>query len=122
MATMAGGDDCRFGIACRIKGCLVIFVPAIWERMRMAPAGLLPALLLVSLGGCAAAGAPSFALFGAFFPAWMLCAFAGILAAIAARAIFLATGLAGLLPYQLFLCTAIGVIAAILPWLLVFER
>ena len=89
---------------------------------RRAVARGLPWLVLLSLGGCATAGAPSFTLFGAFFPAWMLCAGFGIAAAIAARGIFLATGLAELLAYQLFVCSAIGVIAAVLPWLLIFER
>lgn len=49
---------------------------------------------LSTLNGCATRGAPSFALFGAFFRAWMLCAGFGIIAAIAARAIFIFSGLA----------------------------
>jgi YtcA family len=77
-------------------------------------------LLLLSLSGCARA--PSFVLFGAFFPAWMFCALVGLVAAIVVRAAFLATGLAARLPYQLFVCTAIGTLAAVLPWLLVFAR
>jgi hypothetical protein len=40
----------------------------------------------IALGGCSSHGAPSFVLFGAFFPAWMLCALIGIFGAIAARA------------------------------------
>ncbi|MCP5433814.1 MAG: hypothetical protein H6923_11150 [Alphaproteobacteria bacterium] len=75
--------------------------------------GLLP----LALGGC---GAPSFDFFGAYFPAWMLCALAGIASALVARAAFVATGAAKRLPFQLFLCTAIGVIVAIVVWLLLF--
>jgi hypothetical protein len=81
---------------------------------------LVISLALNTLTGCAARGAPSFALFGAFFPAWMFGAALGILAAIAARAIFIFSGLANILPYQLFVCTAIGVWTALLVWMLWF--
>jgi hypothetical protein len=74
------------------------------------------------LGGCSSVGAPSFDLFGAFFPAWLLCGVIGIAGAGAARVAFVGSGLANSIPFQLFVCTAIGVIAAILPWLLFFGR
>jgi len=83
------------------------------------------ALLLVSalsLAGCSGTGASSFELFGAFFPAWMFCSLFGILAAIVARAGFVVTGLADVLPYQLFVCTAVGTVGGILAWLLTFAR
>jgi hypothetical protein len=67
-------------------------------------------------------GAPSFTLFGAYFPAWMFCAAIGILAAIVARAIFVATGLAYILPLQLFVCAAIGVSAALFAELIWFGQ
>jgi YtcA family len=79
---------------------------------------LLPAVL--SLSGCGAAGAPSFDLFGAFFPAWLLCGVVGIAGAVAARVVFVSTGLADTLPFQLAVCTAIGVITALLVWLVGF--
>ena len=69
------------------------------------------------LGGCASHGAPSFVLFGAFFPAWMLCALIGIFGAIAARGIFVAVGLNSVLPYQLFVCSSVGFVVAALVWL-----
>ena len=53
---------------------------------------LLIFITLPAFAGCASHGAPSFVLFGAFFPAWMLCAFIGIFGAIAARGIFVAAG------------------------------
>jgi hypothetical protein len=74
----------------------------------------------MTLTGCSANGAPSFDLFGAFFPAWLLCGVTGIAGAVIARAIFVSTGLANTLPYQLAVCTAIGVIAAVLVWLVGF--
>ncbi len=73
-----------------------------------------------SLGGCGLSGAPSFSLFGAFFPAWLLCAVLGIFCAILTRALFVATGLAQTIPLQLFLCTAIGLLFGALMWLLFF--
>jgi len=71
------------------------------------------ALTALALSGCEVQGAPSFTLFGAYFPAWMFCAALGILAAILARAVFVATGLAYFLPFQLFVCAAIGVSASL---------
>jgi hypothetical protein len=74
-----------------------------------------------ALGGCAR-GAPSFPLFGAFFPAWLLCAVFGVLAGVGARVAFIALGKADLLPYPLFVCTSIGAICGFAAWLLWFGR
>jgi hypothetical protein len=60
-------------------------------------------------------------LFGAYFPAWMVCALLGILGAIAARAFFVGSGLARILPFQLFVCASIGVCLALLAMMLWFE-
>lgn len=67
-------------------------------------------------------GAPSFSLFGAFFPAWMFCALIGIIGAILARAAMVSSGLAKFLPFQLFVCAAIGLILALLVWLIWFGQ
>jgi hypothetical protein len=72
------------------------------------------------LGGCSSLGAPSLSLFGAFFPAWMFCGLIGLLAAIGARGIFVATGLSAILPFQLFVCASIGVCIALFAWSLGF--
>jgi hypothetical protein len=80
---------------------------------------LLP-VISITLSGCTQRGAPSLALFGAYFPAWMLCAVLGIFASIGARAVFVATGLSNALPFQLFVCMAIGVCFALLVWFLRF--
>jgi hypothetical protein len=81
---------------------------------------LAPAMLAVS--GCALRGAPAFALFGSYFPAWMFCSLIGIFAAIGTRVVFVVTGLAEVLPWQLFVCTAAGVCCALLAWLLWFGQ
>ncbi|HEY2528953.1 MAG TPA: YtcA family lipoprotein [Xanthobacteraceae bacterium] len=81
-----------------------------------------PVLLLTSslVSGWSAAGAPSFELFGAFFPAWLFCGVIGLVGAAAARGVFVASGLSDIVPYQLFVCTAIGIVAACLAWQLAF--
>ena len=94
-------------------------MPTRIRKIRYAHVFPLP-LISFTLSGCAQRGAPSFALFGAYFPAWMLCAFLGIFASIAARAVFVATGLSNALPLQLFVCMAIGVCFALLVWFVWF--
>ena len=96
-------------------------IPARSKRPSIS-AKLMVASLQLVLTSCSAGGAPSFTLFGAFFPGWMFCGLTGIVGAVAARAIFAGSGLSNVLPYQLFLCTAIGVIVAILAWFVWFGR
>jgi hypothetical protein len=78
-------------------------------------------ILVSGLGGCAHAGAPSFEFFGAFFPAWMLCALAGIAGAAGARAALASPRVIGALPSPLAVCTAIGIAVALIAWLLLFR-
>jgi YtcA family len=85
------------------------------------PAVLMP-LASVALSGCGERGAPSFVIVGSYFPGWMICALIGIAAAIAARIGFLAAGLASVLPYQLFVCAAIGLCGALAAWLFWFGQ
>ena len=81
----------------------------------------LAALCSAVLTGCSLRGAPSFVLFGTFFPAWMLVAGIGILVAIGTRAGMVATGLAEVLPLQLLVCCSAGLIVAVVIWLLWFQ-
>jgi len=81
---------------------------------------LLIAFAAATISGCAQRGAPSFALFGAFFPSWMLLGGIGILAAIATRAALVVAGLAEVLPLQLLVCVSAGLTVAVLVWLLWF--
>ena len=78
------------------------------------------AVVALVLNGCSVRGAPSYALFGAYSPAWMFCAAIGIAGAVGARIAFAATGLANVLPFQLFVCASIGLLIALLVWLLWF--
>ncbi len=72
--------------------------------------------LTASLYGCA--GAPSFGLFGAYFPLWLLSALAGIAGAIIAWRVFVATGWAETVGFQLLVNTAIGLMIAEIVWLI----
>lgn len=55
-----------------------------------------------------------------YFPAWLLCAVIGIVCRVFARLLLIVTGLAKVLPHQLLICVAVGVIAAILLAMLEF--
>jgi len=73
-----------------------------------------------SVSGCAQRGAPSFVLFGAFFPDWMLLFGIGIMAAIGTRGVLIATGLADVVPLQLLVCVSVGLTIATFAWLVWF--
>jgi YtcA family len=85
------------------------------------PTAVVPILTgVLAISGCVSRGAPSFILFGAFFPAWMLVAGIGIVLAIVTRGVLLATGLAQIVPLQLLVCVSVGLAVAILIWALWF--
>ncbi|ASD81939.1 hypothetical protein [Burkholderia gladioli] len=77
---------------------------------------LAPALSL-PLAGCVSRGAPAYELFGAYFPLWLLSAVLGVIAAIVAHRVFVATGWAATVPYQLAVCSALGLVVAVIVWL-----
>ncbi len=72
-------------------------------------------LVALALQGCSPA--PSYVFFGAYFPRWLLAGVLGVAAALAAHLLFRLTGWADKLPWQLSVCSAIGMIAAVLFWL-----
>jgi hypothetical protein len=84
---------------------------------RLPPArlwGAAPALGLI--GGCD--GAPSRNILGSYFPSWMICALVGIALAIAARAIFKASGLLEELPIPFVVMLAIACAGTFAMWLI----
>ena len=76
----------------------------------------------LALAGCAHGGAPAFVFFGAYVPAWMLCAITGIAVALSVRLGMLAAGQAQALPFALWFCAGCGLIAALAVWWLGFGR
>lgn len=69
------------------------------------------------LAGCASHGAPTYMLFGAYFPFWLLSAAVGVAGALVAHRVFVATGWVRIVPYQLSVCTAIGLAVGTVVWL-----
>jgi YtcA family len=88
-----GGAYCRFRTAARLSAASVL--------------GL--------LAGCD--GAPSRNILGSYFPSWMVCALVGLALALAARAIFKASGLLEELPVPLLVMLAIGCAGTFAMWL-----
>jgi len=84
------------------------------------PRAVLVMVMSCTLTGCSLAGAPSFTLFGAFFPAWMLCALIGIIGAAGTRVALTTPGISEAVPFQLAVCTAVGVIVGLLAWMVLF--
>jgi hypothetical protein len=73
------------------------------------------------LTACSLAAAPSFELFGAYFPAWMLCALIAILGAASARVVLTTPAFNDVVPFQFAVCTAVGVIVGLLSWMALFR-
>jgi hypothetical protein len=73
-----------------------------------------------ALTGCSLAGAPSFELFGAFFPAWLLCALIGIVGAAGTHLVLTTPAFSEAVPFQLAVCTAVGVMVGLVAWMVLF--
>lgn len=74
----------------------------------------------LGLDGCSLRGAPSYSLFGAFFPAWLLCATIGAVGSIVLRSFVIAVGLEDALPFKLLVYVAFAVGLALWLWLSLF--
>ena len=74
-------------------------------------------ILAVTLLPGACRAAPSIEVAGAYFPAWLACALVAVVGAIVARTAMVATGLAQVMPLQLFVCISIGLLVAALVWI-----
>ncbi|WP_337262532.1 MULTISPECIES: YtcA family lipoprotein [unclassified Serratia (in: enterobacteria)] len=81
---------------------------------------VLPSVIVLS--GCTVKEAPSFSLLGSYFPAWMACAFIGIIAAIMARILFIRVGIDEALPWRLFVYVCLALAVAFICSLLLFTR
>ncbi|CAE6734461.1 hypothetical protein [Paraburkholderia haematera] len=90
---------------------------SIVQRVPRFPAVAVVVALSLSLQGCTLRGAPSYEIFGAYFPLWLLSAIAGFVGALIAHRIFVSTGWAQIVPFQLSVCLAIGLTVAVLFWL-----
>lgn len=77
-------------------------------------------LISAGLAGCVLHGAPSYSLFGAFFPAWLLCAGLGLLASILLRAVLIAADFEEALPFKLLVYVAFAIGVTLWLWLALF--
>ncbi|MFT8804057.1 MAG: YtcA family lipoprotein [Acetobacter aceti] len=105
------------GAAALHAGKNIIVTSSFWP-FRVKPLTTTASLLMLT--GCSLRGAPSFPLVGAYFPAWMMCAIIGILAAVCFRVAFLALGIDAILRFRLFTYVSLGVLIALLVWALAF--
>ena len=67
-----------------------------------------------------AGAAPSLTLFGAFFPAWLICAVVGLAACLLLRAAIIALRFDDAIPLKLVVYTAFAVLVALTSWLALF--
>jgi len=74
----------------------------------------------LGLSACSLRGAPSYSIFGAFFPAWLLCAGIGLVGSVVLRVLVIALGFEEVLPWPLLVYTAFATGAALWLWLALF--
>jgi uncharacterized membrane protein len=74
------------------------------------------------LGGCTEHSNPSYPLFGAYFPSWLISAVLGILAALALRAVFVRVGVDDVLPWRLPIYASMAAAIACVWTLTVYGR
>ena len=82
--------------------------------------GLSLCIVCGGLGGCRLEGAPSYSLFGAFFPAWLLCSLLGLVATFLFRGVVIATGIEEAMPFKLLVYMAFAAGFAVWLWLSLF--
>lgn len=75
---------------------------------RMIPAWLLAAFFPFLVSGCSSSPSPSFPLFGAYFPSWLLCIAGGIIGALVTRVIFVRIGIDDQLPFRLLVYISVA--------------
>jgi hypothetical protein len=91
------------------------------DGAHLMPMAVLVMLMSCQLTGCSFVEAPSFELFGAYFPAWMLCGLIGIVGAASTRMVLTTPAVNDVVPFQLAVCTSVGVIVGLLSWMVLFR-
>ena len=88
------------------------------DRHRRGPLGLWRAAIALPVAACNYA--PTMDLFGSYFPAWMLCAAVGIVAAVIIRQILVVAGISEYVIAPLLSYAGLAVSATLLAWPLWF--
>jgi YtcA family len=88
------------------------------DRHRRGPLGLWQVAIALPVAACSYS--PTMDLLGSYFPAWMLCAVIGIVAAVIIRQILAVAGINDYVVAPLLTYAALAVSATLLAWLLWF--
>jgi hypothetical protein len=88
------------------------------DRHRRRPLGLWQVAIALAVSGCSYS--PTLNLLGSYFPAWMLCAALGIVAAVIIRQILVVAGISDYVIAPLLTYAGLAVSATLLAWLLWF--
>lgn len=76
--------------------------------------------MIASLPANYAGGAPTYSMFGAFFPAWLFCAVVGLVACFLLRGGMIAIRLHDAIPLKLFVYAAFAIVVALCLRLILF--
>jgi len=87
--------------------------------MQTQPRNLIP-LIVLAAGGCAQA--PTLDVFGSYFPAWMACMVAGIIATAVVRLLLIAAGVHPYLRAKLLVYPCLMVCLTLIAWLIFFRN
>ncbi len=88
------------------------------DRRRCAPLALRRVAIALPVAACSYS--PTQDLFGSYFPAWMLCAAVGVVAAVIIRQILALAGISDYVVAPLLTYTGLAVSATLLAWLFWF--
>jgi malic enzyme len=122
-----GGEGSRTGNFPRLERGLLWISPRSARGTSVAAertAGALRTAFLligsIALSACDLRGAPSYSIFGAYFPAWLLCSAIGILGSVGLRAAVVASGLEDAIPMRLLVYVGFATAVALWLWLSLF--
>jgi hypothetical protein len=88
------------------------------DRHRRASLSLKPVVIVMAVSGCSYS--PTMDLLGSYFPAWMLCAALGVVAAVIIRQLLAVAGIADYVIAPLLTYAGLAVFVTLLVWLLWF--
>ena len=107
-----------YGVSGFSKGSSLGARSGTWIRRDRPPLGLWRVAIALPVAACSYA--PTMDLFGSYFPAWMLCAVLGVVAAVIIRQMLAVTGIGEYVVAPLLTYAALAVSATLLAWLLWF--
>ena len=84
-----------------------------WRRTSI----IAPATVTATAAHAAEPAAPSIVVFGSYFPAWIVCAIAGVLGAVVARFILARLGVDEFLPLRLLVYLCLAIVFGLGVWL-----